>query len=81
MDDGYLPAPVVFLGAVARETDAIRLGTGVHLLTLTHPRRVAEEASLLDVLSDGRLTLGVGAGGDHRTSFASSAGSSRSGRA
>lgn len=69
MDDGYLPAPLVFLGAVARETEQIRLGTGVHLLTLTHPRRVAEEAGVLDVLSNGRLTLGVGAGGDHPHEF------------
>jgi len=65
MDDGYLPSPIVFLAAVARETTNIRLATGIHLLTVTHPRRVAEEAGVLDVLSNGRFTLGVGAGGDH----------------
>ncbi|GLW11566.1 monooxygenase [Microtetraspora sp. NBRC 13810] len=62
VDDGYLPAPLIALSAFARETSTIRLGTGVHLLTLTDPRRVAEEAGVLDVLSNGRLTLGVGAG-------------------
>jgi alkanesulfonate monooxygenase SsuD/methylene tetrahydromethanopterin reductase-like flavin-dependent oxidoreductase (luciferase family) len=65
MEDGYMPSPIVFLAAVARETTDIRLATGVHLLTATHPRRVAEEAGVLDALSRGRFTLGVGAGGDH----------------
>lgn len=65
MDDGYMPAPMAFLAALARETTDIRLATGVHLLTLTQPRRVAEEAAVIDVLSNGRFTLGVGAGGDH----------------
>ena len=50
------------LAALARETSRIRLGTAVILLPLTHPRRVVEEACLVDVLSQGRLTLGLGAG-------------------
>jgi alkanesulfonate monooxygenase SsuD/methylene tetrahydromethanopterin reductase-like flavin-dependent oxidoreductase (luciferase family) len=62
VDDGYMPAPLILLSALARETSRIRLGTAIVLLTLSQPRRVAEEAALVDVLSDGRLTLGVGAG-------------------
>jgi alkanesulfonate monooxygenase SsuD/methylene tetrahydromethanopterin reductase-like flavin-dependent oxidoreductase (luciferase family) len=62
VDDGYLPAQLPMLAALARETSEIRLGTAVILLPLTHPRRVVEEACLVDVLSGGRLTLGLGAG-------------------
>lgn len=62
VDDGYLPAQLPTLAAFARETSRLRLGTGVILLPLTHPRRVVEEACVVDVLSHGRLTLGLGAG-------------------
>jgi alkanesulfonate monooxygenase SsuD/methylene tetrahydromethanopterin reductase-like flavin-dependent oxidoreductase (luciferase family) len=62
VDDGYLPAQFPMLAALARETETLRLGAGVILLPLTHPRRVLEEACLVDVLSHGRVTLGLGAG-------------------
>lgn len=62
VDDGYLPAQFPVLAAFARETARLRLGTGVILLPLTHPRRVVEEACVVDVISHGRFTLGLGAG-------------------
>ena len=62
VDDGYLPAQLPVLAAFARETTTLRLGTGVILLPLTHPRRVVEEACVVDLLSNGRLSLGLGAG-------------------
>jgi len=62
VDDGYLPAQLPMLAAFSRETTRIRLGTGVILLPLAHPRHVIEEACVVDVLSGGRLTLGVAAG-------------------
>jgi alkanesulfonate monooxygenase SsuD/methylene tetrahydromethanopterin reductase-like flavin-dependent oxidoreductase (luciferase family) len=62
IDDGYLPTQLPVLAAFARETERIRLGTGVILLPLAQPRRVVEEACVVDVFSHGRLTLGLGAG-------------------
>jgi alkanesulfonate monooxygenase SsuD/methylene tetrahydromethanopterin reductase-like flavin-dependent oxidoreductase (luciferase family) len=48
--------------AAARETSRIRLGAGVVVLPFHHPVRVAEQAALVDCLSDGRLLLGLGRG-------------------
>lgn len=62
VDDGYLPTQLPVLAALARETSTIRVGAGVILLPLTQFRRVVEEATVVDVLAGGRLTVGVGAG-------------------
>jgi len=62
--EGGLPAPFAFLGFVAAQTSRIRLGTGIVTLPLEHPVRVAEDAAVLDLLSNGRFELGVGTGGN-----------------
>ncbi|HZH09017.1 MAG TPA: putative FMN-dependent luciferase-like monooxygenase [Microvirga sp.] len=61
--EGGLPSPLVFLSHVAARTSRIRLGTGVITLPLEHPIRAAEDAVVLDLLSGGRLEVGVGTGG------------------
>ncbi|NVN11966.1 LLM class flavin-dependent oxidoreductase, partial [Nguyenibacter vanlangensis] len=61
--EGGLPAPFVFLAHVAAKTCRIRLGTGIVTLPLENPIRAAEDAAVLDLLSDGRLEFGVGPGG------------------
>lgn len=52
----------VFLGALARDTTRIRLGTLVSPVTFRHPSVLAKMAASLDHLSNGRAELGVGAG-------------------
>ncbi|WP_433513508.1 putative FMN-dependent luciferase-like monooxygenase [Nonomuraea sp. CA-143628] len=61
--EGGLPAPLVFLAHVAARTSRIRLGTGIITLPLEHPVRVAEDTAVLDLLTGGRLEVGVGSGG------------------
>lgn len=55
-------APEVFLAAASQRTTQIRLGHGIIQLTTNHPARVAERVSTLDLVSDGRVELGLGEG-------------------
>jgi alkanesulfonate monooxygenase SsuD/methylene tetrahydromethanopterin reductase-like flavin-dependent oxidoreductase (luciferase family) len=55
-------APEVFLAAASQRTTNIRLGHGIIQLTTNHPARVAERVSTLDLLSHGRVELGIGEG-------------------
>jgi alkanesulfonate monooxygenase SsuD/methylene tetrahydromethanopterin reductase-like flavin-dependent oxidoreductase (luciferase family) len=57
-----LADPLMTLAAAAQRTRRIRLGTAVTLLPLHSPIKIAEEAAICDVLSDGRLEFGVGRG-------------------
>ena len=59
---GYCASPQVSLAAVAARTKRIRLGTGVVVLPFHNPVRVAEDFAFLDLMSDGRVDLGVGRG-------------------
>ncbi len=55
-------APEVFLAAASQRTRNIRLGHGIIQLTTNHPARVAERVSTLDLVSNGRVELGLGEG-------------------
>jgi probable F420-dependent oxidoreductase len=54
--------PLLILAQVAGATSRIRLGTNIYILPLRHPLVVARLVTTLDVLSGGRVSLGVGAG-------------------
>jgi alkanesulfonate monooxygenase SsuD/methylene tetrahydromethanopterin reductase-like flavin-dependent oxidoreductase (luciferase family) len=55
-----LASPLVGASAVAARTRRIRVGLAVQVLPLANPLRVAEEAAIVDHLSEGRLVFGVG---------------------
>ena len=62
--EGGLPSPLIFLTHAAARTSRIRLGTAIITLPLELPIRVAEDASQLDIMSGGRLEVGVAPGGN-----------------
>jgi alkanesulfonate monooxygenase SsuD/methylene tetrahydromethanopterin reductase-like flavin-dependent oxidoreductase (luciferase family) len=60
-------SPLTLLAAVAENTSRIRLGTAVVTIPLENPLRLAEDAATVDILSGGRLELGIGSGFDPRS--------------
>jgi len=61
-DAGQLFDPFVYLGYLAGQTETIALGVSSIVLPLRHPAHVAKAAASADVLSGGRLILGVASG-------------------
>ena len=62
--------PVSLLSYVAAITERVRLGTAVFVLPQRNPVQLAKELATLDVLSGGRLTVGLGIGNDESTNAA-----------
>ncbi|MEM6974153.1 MAG: TIGR03571 family LLM class oxidoreductase [Pseudomonadota bacterium] len=61
-DPGQMFDPFVYLGTLASATRTIALGTASVILPLRHPAHVAKAAATADVLSDGRMLLGIASG-------------------
>ena len=62
IEDGYLPSPLVFGGAVAGRTRRIGISVAALLVPLHDPLRLAEDIAVLDLASGGRLSIVAGIG-------------------
>lgn len=61
-DAGQVFDPFVYIGLLAAQTSKITLGVASMVLPLRHPAHVAKAAASVDILSEGRLVLGVASG-------------------
>lgn len=59
---GLVGSPLTLAAYILGRTKRLRVGTAINVIPLEHPVRLAEEVALLDQLSDGRLSFGIGRG-------------------
>jgi probable F420-dependent oxidoreductase len=60
--DHYWPSPLPVLAGFATRTSRLLLGTDILVAAFYHPARLAEDVALLDVMSSGRMVLGIAIG-------------------
>jgi probable F420-dependent oxidoreductase len=60
--DHYWPAPLTVLAGFATRTSRVVLGTDIIVAPFYHPTRLAEEVTMLDIMSGGRFVLGIAIG-------------------
>src|SRR5256886_15960422 len=60
--DHYWPSPLTVLAGYATRTSRLMLGTDILVAAFYHPARLAEDVAMLDVMSNGRVTLGIAIG-------------------
>lgn len=65
-DYNVTPSPNLLVAALAARARRIRLGVMANILPFHNPRRLAEEAAMLDYLTGGRLEVGLGRGVDEQ---------------
>src|SRR3989440_10507379 len=58
----YWPSPFPVLAGFATRTSKVMLGTDIAVAAFHHPVRLAEDVAMLDVMSRGRITLGIAIG-------------------
>jgi probable F420-dependent oxidoreductase len=58
----YWPSPIAVLAGFATRTSRMTLGTDIVVAAFHHPVRLAEDVAMLDVMSDGRVVLGIAIG-------------------
>jgi alkanesulfonate monooxygenase SsuD/methylene tetrahydromethanopterin reductase-like flavin-dependent oxidoreductase (luciferase family) len=59
---GIVPSPPIMLAALAQRTKRVRLGTSIIVLPLHNPVEIAEQFAMIDLMSGGRVDLGIGRG-------------------
>ncbi len=62
---GYSPNPLLLAVKAAAVTTRVRVGTAVLVLPFWHPLRLAEDVAMADVLTEGRLDVGIARGYQH----------------
>jgi alkanesulfonate monooxygenase SsuD/methylene tetrahydromethanopterin reductase-like flavin-dependent oxidoreductase (luciferase family) len=62
VEDGYTPAPVPLMTAIAMRTKKMKVSTDILLMPFYNAVRLAEELATVDILSGGRVMLGMGMG-------------------
>ena len=58
----YLPSPLMALAALSQHVPSLYVGTAVAVLPLYHPVRFAEDAAILDIVTNGKFIAGIGSG-------------------